>query len=331
MTVPSTPPAGRSRRQLPRTGCSGRIGSEPSGPAAGQPEAAEPGPRAAGPRRSPAAAGPSAAESVAAEPPRKLRCRSCLEPVARRCSPARRPSWARRFVQARSASETHSSSRAQVSEPWRPRRSPASATAPASLRAAPLPARRLARPPPSRPARKKVPERDLPALAPAVAAQALPARRPEPPMPAAGRARAWLRSPARPAEEAWWPAEEASRPPSGSPARSTAAAQLTPEETAPGFASPSGRDTRARRRHAIPRAPAAATRWTHRRPAALGFPARAEPSCSRATCAPEAIRPARGAVPAVHSARRSPSPRAPRRRAARACARNAGSTGRYPC
>lgn len=309
---------------------------------AGRPGPAARQPAASGRPRRPLAAGRSPAG------PTRMSCRgSCrLGPWAqwpwparrawqarraRQLVPARQASCARLPLQARPACESRLPS--QLREAWLLRLAPASATAPASLRAAPLQDRRAVPRPPCRPAVASQPSRwpqkarDLPvheAKQVQQAQQALPARQRASPAPGVDRPlRAFLQSPAlRAARTATLPSRSPARPPDVTRWKLQGRA-------ATGLASSSGRDTRARRHRATPRARAATRRWTHRHPAAPGSPARAELSCPREARVPEASRPWPSPVQDAQGGRQAaPSRRLRRRPAATACGRSAGSTGR---
>lgn len=357
MTAPPPLTAWHSGRQLRRTGCGGRSSSKTSTAGSGRP-----GPAG---QRPTASARPPRLSAVARLPAKSTRmpCRRSCRPGswarwpwparrasgARRLVPALRASRARRLVPARQAScarqplpaqpacESHSPSQARG--PWLLRRIPASATARTPLRAASVqdrravprpPSLRVVPPQPSRrevlpqPSRRPGQARHLPVHE---AQQALPVRRRASPAPAADRPR-----PRRGFPSSARRAALAAALLSGSPARPPAVTRWTLQgRAATGLASPSGRDTRARRRHATPQARAATRRWMHRRPAAPESPARAEPSCPRDARAPEASRRGPTPVPDARGGRSTaPSRRPHPRSAATACARNAGSTGRCP-
>ena len=253
---------------------------------------------------------------------------------ARRLVPARQASCARQLLAAQPACESHSP--LQAPGGWLFRQRPALATARTPLRAAsaqdrraaPPTSLRMVPPKPSRPevlpqsSRRPGQARHLPVQE---AAQALPVRRRASPASAADQPRRGFPSSAR-------RAALAAALPSGSPARPPAVTRWTLQgRAATGLASPSGRDTRARRRRATPQARAATRRWMHRRRAAPESPARAEPSCPRDARALEASRPGPTPVPDPQGGRStSASRRLPQRPAATVCGRNAGSTGRCP-
>ena len=355
MTAPPPLMAWRSGRQLRRTGCGGRsssktsmAGAGPPGPAGQRPIASARPPRLCAVARLPA-------ESTRMPCRRSCRLGSWARWPwpARRASgvrrrvPARRASRALRLVPARQASCARqplpaqpacaSHSLSQARGPWLLRRIPALATAQMQLRAASVQDRRAVPPPrslrmvPPQPFRREVPPqrsrrpgqaRHLPVHE---VAQALPARQRASPAPAVDR-------PPRGFRRSAWRVAQAATLPSGSPARPPAVTRWTLQgRAATGLASPSGRDTRARRRRATPQARAATRRWMHRRRAAPESPARAEPSCPRDARAPEASRPGPTRVPDAQGGRSTaPSWRRHPRPAATACARNAGSTERCP-
>jgi hypothetical protein len=359
----ASPPltAWHSGRQLRRTGSGDR-----SGP--GAPRAVPWRPETAG-RRSERCVRPRCRFAAGRSParPTRMQCRSHRPGLgtwarpwparrssrvrgaspARQSVPALRASWARRLVPARQAScarqllaaqpacESHSP--LQAPGGWLFRQRPALATARTPLRAASVQVRQAVSPPPSlrgvrpQPSRREV--RQQPSRPPGQAwhlpvheaEQALPLRRRASAAPAADRPRRGLPPPAR-------RAARAATLPSGSPARPPAVTRRKLQRRAAAdSASPSGRDTRARRHHATPQARAATRRSMHRRPAAPESPARAEPSCRHDARAPEASRPGPKPVPRAHWRRSTAPPRPlPRRPGAAACGRNAGSTGRCP-
>jgi hypothetical protein len=359
MTAPPPLMAWHSRRQLRRTGCgdrssseASRAGPEPSEPAVQRPDAcARPRCRFAA-ARSPARptrmpcrrshrAVPGHWARCSWPARRPLRARGAFRvrgaSRARQPVPALRASSARPFVPAlrascarqpspvRPAFEFHWPSQARGR--WLLRPTPALATAP--LRSAPVQDRRAVSPPrPPRPGVPLQPSRRRPAKARHLpvheAEQALPARRRVSPAPGAARSRGEPRSSVR-------RAAPAATLPSGSPARLAAVTHRTLQRRAAGLASPSGRDTRARRRHATPQAPAATRRSMHPRPAAPESPARVDPSYPRRARAPEASHPGPKPVPRAQGGRSTARSRPlPRRPGAAACGRNAGSTGRCP-